>query len=90
MMGGVSGIFGLASIPADLVVMSWLQLVLLVDIATVYRINLKSARARGELLDLFGYANGIGPLQRAGPSALGRLAGVLLGFFSPANPLTPR
>jgi hypothetical protein len=78
MVGGVSGIFGLISLPADLLVMSWLQIVLLVDIATVHRVNLKSPRARRELLDLFAYANGIGPLQRAGPKVLGKVAGKLL------------
>lgn len=78
LVGGVSGVFGLASVPADLVVMTWLQLSLLVDIATLYKVNLKSPRARTELLDLFGYANGIGPLERAGPKVVGKLAGMLL------------
>lgn len=78
MVGGISGVFGLVSIPADLLVMAWLQVVLLVDIATVYKVNLKSERARAELLDLFGYANGIGPLQRSGPKVLGKVAGKLL------------
>jgi len=77
-VGGVSGVFGLVSLPADLLVMSWLQVGLLVDIATLYGVNLKSPRARRELLDLFGYANGLGPLQRAGPKVLGRVAGKLL------------
>ena len=40
--------------------------------------NLKSERARQELLDVFGYANGIGPLQRASPKLVGKLATVLL------------
>ncbi len=78
MVGGVSGVFGLVSVPADLLVMSWLQIVLLVDIATVYRVNLKSPRARKELLDLFAYANGIRPLQHAGPKVLGKVVGKLL------------
>jgi hypothetical protein len=78
MVGGVSGVFGLVSLPADLLAMSWLQIALLVDIATLYRVNLKSPRARRELLDLFAYANGIGPIQRAGPKVLGRVAGRLL------------
>ena len=78
MVGGISGVFGLASVPADLLVMAYLQLVLLTDIATVHKVNLKTERARGELLDLFGYANGIGPLQRAGPKVLGKVAGALL------------
>ncbi len=78
MAGGISGIFGLISVPADLVFMSWLQIILLVDVATLYKVNLKSARARGELLDLFGYANGLGPLRRSSPKVLGGLAASLL------------
>lgn len=78
MVGGVSGVFGLASVPADLLIMAWLQLSLLVDIATLYKVNLKTERSRGDLLDLFGYANGVGPMQRASPKVLGKLAGVLL------------
>jgi len=78
MVGGVSGVFGLVSLPADLLVMSWLQIGLLVDIATLRGVNLKSPRARRELLDLFAYANGLGPLQRAGPKVLGKVAGKLL------------
>jgi uncharacterized protein (DUF697 family) len=78
MAGGVSGVFGLISVPADLLFMSWLQIILLVDVATAYKVNLKSERARGELLDLFGYANGLGPLQRSSPKMLGGLAARLL------------
>jgi len=77
-VGGVSGVFGLVSVPADLLVMTYLQLVLLVDIATLYKANLKSVRGRSELLDVLGYANGVGPFQRAGPKMLGSLAGKLL------------
>jgi uncharacterized protein (DUF697 family) len=92
MAGGVSGIFGLVSLPADLLVMSWLQIVLLVEIACVYGVNLNSSRARKELLDIFSYANGVGPLQRAGPKVLGKVAGKLLergglGTFGRALPL---
>lgn len=78
MAGGVSGVFGLISVPADMVFMSWLQIILLVDLATLYKVNLKSERARGEMLDLFGYANGLGPLQRSSPKVLGTLAAKLL------------
>jgi uncharacterized protein (DUF697 family) len=74
MAGGISGVFGLISVPADMVFMSWLQIILLVDVATVYKANLKSERARAELLDLFGYANGLGSLQRSSPKVLGGLA----------------
>jgi uncharacterized protein (DUF697 family) len=77
-VGGASGVFGLVSVPADLLVMTYLQIVLLVDIATLYRANLKSDRGRTELLDVLGYANGVGPFQRAGPKMLGVVAGKLL------------
>jgi hypothetical protein len=78
MVGGVSGVFGVVSVPADLLVMVWLQIILLVDLATLYKVNLKSERSRKELLDLFGYANGIGPAQRASPKVLGKLVAVIL------------
>jgi hypothetical protein len=78
MVGGVTGVFGLLGLPADLTAMGYLQLTLMVDIATVYRVSLKSERARGELLDLFGYATGVGPVQRTGPRVLGKIAEVML------------
>ncbi|MBK7864477.1 MAG: EcsC family protein [Archangiaceae bacterium] len=78
MVGGVSGIFGVLSVPPDLLVMTWLQLQLLVEIATLYKVNLKTERARAELLDVFGYANGLGPLQRASPKVLAKLASMVL------------
>ncbi|WP_163999458.1 EcsC family protein [Pyxidicoccus caerfyrddinensis] len=78
MVGGVSGVFGLVALPADLLFMAYLQIILLTDVATLYKANLKTERARGEMLDLFGYANGIGPLPRAGPKVMGKLAAMLL------------
>jgi hypothetical protein len=78
MVGGVTGVFGLAAVPADFLVMSWLELGLLVDIATAYRVNLKAASARQELLDLYGYASGVGPLKRSGPRVLGKLVSTAL------------
>ena len=78
MTGGITGVFGLAGLPVDLTVMAWLQLTLLVDLATLYKVNLKSERARNELLDLYGYTTGVGPVHRAGPRVLGKVAEVLL------------
>jgi uncharacterized protein (DUF697 family) len=78
MVGGVSGVFGLVAVPADLLFMTYLQITLLTDVATLYKVNLKSDRARGEMLDLFGYANGLGPLHRVGPKVLGKLAALML------------
>lgn len=78
MVGGISGVFGIFSVPADLLVMVWLEMVLLTDIATLYKLNLKTAHARNELLDLFGESNGVGPFTRSTPRALGTIAGFLL------------
>ncbi len=78
LIGGVSGIFGVLSVPPDLIVMTYLQLQLITEIATLYKVNLKSESSRGELLDLFGYVNGIGPVQRASPKVLAKLASYLL------------
>ena len=82
--GSITGVFGLASVPADFVVMAWLQIRLLTDIATAHGVNLKFDRARSELLDVLGEANGVGPLKRAGPKVLGKVAAVLAerGGFS--------
>ena len=72
--GAISGLFGLAAIPADLVLVTYFQSVLLVEVGTLYKANLKTEHARNEMLDLLGYANGVGPIVRAGPKLLGRLA----------------
>ena len=78
MVGGVSGIFGVVTVPADLLVMVYLQIALLAEIATLYKVNLKGEATQKELLDLFGYANGIGPVQRASPKVLGKLVAMML------------
>src|SRR5262245_32560724 len=56
--GLMTGAIGVAGLPLDLVAMVWFQLSLLTDVATLYKVNLKSPSSRKELLDLFGYANG--------------------------------
>ncbi|MBF5041505.1 hypothetical protein FGE12_03835 [Aggregicoccus sp. 17bor-14] len=78
MLGGVSGVFGLIGLPADLLAVAYLQITLLVDVATLYKANLKTERARTELLDLFGYASGAGPITRSGPKVVGTLGGMVL------------
>ena len=72
--------------------MVYLQLSLLAEVATVFKVNLKSDHSRTELLDLFGYANGIGAFQRAGPRVVSSVAAALLAkggltAFSRAMPL---
>jgi hypothetical protein len=78
MVGGVSGVFGLVTVPADLLVMAWLQLSLLTELATLYGVNLKSERSRAQLLELFGYANGVGPVERSSPKLMSTLAAKML------------
>jgi hypothetical protein len=78
LLGGVTGVFGAVTVPVDLVGMVYLQLSLLVEIATVFKTDLKSERGKKEVLDVFGYANGIGPVQRASPKVLGSLAAMVL------------
>ncbi len=78
MVGGVTGVFGMVTVPVDLAAMTYVQLVLLVEMATLFQVSLKSKNERDELVDLFGYANGIGPLQRASPRLLGGLTALLL------------
>ena len=77
-LGGVTGLFGVVTVPVDLLGMAYLQLSLLVEVATVFKQSAHSEREKQELLDLFGYANGIGPIKRAGPRVLGSLTGLLL------------
>ena len=82
--GAVSGIFGLASVPLDLVLVAYLQLSVMVDVAVLHGANLKSKRAQDELIDLLNYANGLDPVVRASPRVLGQIAFALLkrGGFS--------
>lgn len=91
MVGGITGVFGAVSVPVDLLGMAWLQLSLLTEVATVFKLPLKSERERQELIDLLGYANGIGPLQRSAPRVLGSLAQYLFlkGGFKAASRTMP-
>src|SRR5437588_5771978 len=79
--GAVSGLFGLLSLPADIAFVTALQLSLIMEIAILHRANLKSERARSEVLDLLGYANGVDQLHvavRAGPKLVARVAQAVL------------
>lgn len=92
MVGGITGVFGLATVPVDYLGMTYLQLSLLVEVATVFKVNLKPQTAKTELLDLFGYANGLAPAKRLSPRVVGSLAAMLfarsgLAALSKAMPL---
>ncbi|HZX93857.1 MAG TPA: EcsC family protein [Myxococcales bacterium] len=75
--GAVSGLFGLMLVPADLLFVTALQLTLIMEIALLHRVNLKSDRARDEVFEVLGYSNGADTVNlagRAGPKLLARIA----------------
>jgi uncharacterized protein (DUF697 family) len=75
--GAVSGLFGLVSVPADIAFVTALQLALIMEIALVFKANLKSDRARSEVFEVLGYSNGadtVNLASRAGPKLLARVA----------------
>jgi hypothetical protein len=75
--GAVSGLFGLALVPADLAFVTVLQLTLIMEIALLHKVNLKSERARDEVFEVLGYSNGADTVNlagRAGPKLLARIA----------------
>jgi uncharacterized protein (DUF697 family) len=79
--GALSGLFGLISVPADIAFVTALQVTLIMEIALVFRTNLKSARARGEVLEVLGYSNGADTVKlasRAGPKIFARAAEKML------------
>jgi len=79
--GAVSGLFGLALVPADLVFVTVLQLTLIMEIALLHKVNLKSDRAREEVFEVLGYSNGADTVNlagRAGPKVIARVAEKLL------------
>jgi uncharacterized protein (DUF697 family) len=74
--GAVSGLFGLVSVPADIAFVTALQLTLIMEIALVFKTNLKSVRARGEVFEVLGYSNGadtVNLASRAGPKLFARI-----------------
>jgi hypothetical protein len=75
--GAISGLFGLMLVPADLAFVTVLQLTLIMEIALVHKVNLKSTRARDEVFEVLGYSNGATTVNlgtRAGPKLLARFA----------------
>lgn len=68
--GMVAGIFGWLSIPADVAQVTWAQWCLVIELAVVHGVNLKSRTGRAELFGLFGIEGGepgLPQLVRAAP-----------------------
>jgi hypothetical protein len=75
--GAISGLFGLLLVPADLAFVTALQLTLIMEIALLHKVNLKSERARAEVFEVLGYSNGadtVNLASRAGPKLVARVA----------------
>ena len=82
--GGVSGSLGFVGIPMDMVAMTWLQASLLAEIASLFEINIHTARSAQEALELLNKANGLPLWWRMLPKTLGGAAALLskrLGTF---------
>jgi hypothetical protein len=76
--GLVSGAFGLAGVPLDLVMVTYLQISLAVEVALVYGANVKSRAGQREVLEIVARGNGIGPLYRGSTPVLARVAFAIL------------
>ena len=74
--GALSGLFGWLTLPADLAFVLALQLSLIMEIATLHKVNLKSERARSEVLEVLGYSNG-GDTVHASVRAAPKLAALV-------------
>jgi hypothetical protein len=74
--GAVTGLFGIAAVPADVALLGYLQLTLAIELAVLYGVNLKAAGGRQQLFDLFGWDQGLtsslGPLLPALAARAGR------------------
>src|SRR5438445_583177 len=67
--------------PARVAFVTALQLSLIMEIAVVFKANLKSDRARGEVFEVLGYSNGadtVNIASRAGPKLFARVAEKIL------------
>jgi hypothetical protein len=77
--GAVAGLFGLAAIPADLALVAYLELALVVELAVLFGVNLKTQTGKDELLEVLGFEQGsLGPIYRAAPLIAGKLSTALL------------
>jgi hypothetical protein len=78
--GAISGLFGWLTLPADLAFVTALQLSLIVEVALLHRVNLKSDRAKEEVLEVLGYSNGADAMTfatRSAPLLVSKVAQVL-------------
>ena len=75
--GGLTGAFGLAGVPFNLLLFTYFQLAVVVSIAETYGVALDGEAGEEALLDVLGRAHGIEDLVRSSPRVLGALARAL-------------
>ncbi len=76
--GMISGSFGIAGVPLDIVMVTYLQISLAVEVALLHGVNLKSKTAQRDVLDVVARGNGVNTLYRGGAPLLARFALMLL------------
>lgn len=75
--GGLTGAFGLAGVPLNLLLFAYCQFAVVVSIAEAYGVALEGEAGEAALLDVIGRAHGIEDLVRSSPRVLGALARAL-------------
>ncbi len=75
--GGLTGAFGLAGVPVNILLFAYCQLAVVVSIAEAYGVALDGEAGESALLDVIARAHGIEDLVRASPRVLGALARAL-------------
>ncbi|MBM4378255.1 MAG: hypothetical protein FJ086_02990 [Deltaproteobacteria bacterium] len=70
---GAAGLLGALSIPPSLALTAWLELSLLLDVATAYGLDVRRGTGAEEVLALFASARGVSAVKREGPRLLGQL-----------------
>ncbi len=75
--GGITGFFGLAGVPMNLLLFTYCQVAVTVSIAETYGIELRGQSGEDALLDIIGKAHGVEDVVRNSPRVLGALARAL-------------
>ena len=84
LVGGIAGSMGFLGIPMDMLATTWLQASLLAEVASVFEVNVRTARGVKQALELADNANGVHPFWRVLPKTLSGAAMALskrLGSF---------
>ena len=79
---GVAGLLGALSIPPSLALTAWMELSLVVDVATAYGLDVRRDAAAEEVLQLFASLRGVSVVKREGPRLLGQLGAPVCAWMA--------